>query len=71
MALDATDDAADSSALVLTTMAVLNPYDAMAQEYPSLDLGKNSNLCFAFLHDQMQETQLQNTTRRTIIVYAT
>ncbi len=53
MALDATDDAADSSAAVLTTMAVLNPYDAMAQDYPSLDLGKNSNLCFAFLHDQM------------------
>ena len=53
MALNATDDAANSSAPVYFTMGVLNPCDAMAQDYPTLDLGKNSNLCFAFLHDQM------------------
>ncbi len=53
MALDLTDDAANSSATVFTNMEVLDPYDAMGQDYPSLDLGTNSNLCIAFLHDQM------------------
>ena len=53
LALDFTDDAANSSATVFTNLEVLDPYDAMGQDYPSLDLGKNSNLCIAFLHAQM------------------
>ena len=53
LALDTSADAANTTATVFTTMTVMDPYDMMAQDYPSLDLGKNSNLCFAFLHDQM------------------
>ena len=53
MALNSTNDAANSSGPVFFEMAVIDPGDAMAQDYPSLKLGKNSNLCFAYLHDQM------------------
>ena len=52
-ALDYTDDAANSSAAVFANLEVLDPYEAMGQEYPSYDLGKNSNLCIGYLHTQM------------------
>ncbi len=47
-ALDATLDGGDDfSGPVYHDMVVLNPSDAMAQDYSSYNLGKNSNLCFA------------------------
>ena len=37
----------DYSGPVYHEMGVVHPEDAMAQDYHSFNLGKNSNLCFA------------------------